>query len=168
MKIIDYNGTGIWSVEEILRRYREYARQFGIETLRDLRPLVHSTDEGTWVYPVMDRVFDGIEEGDLACVQLGIEFIETNESFPFGMILKSKVARALRHATLTETQKERVRKRVVEMLTSGYLPREFRQYAKLIRKIGIGEWLPLIKEQAALGDPWVQRYYSYFEEYASH
>ena len=168
MKVTDYNGEGIWSVDEVLRRYREYAHQFGIETARDLRPLVHSTDRGTWIYPVMDRVIDGIEQGDLACAQLGVEFIETSESFAFGMILKSNVARALRRATLTEAQKERIRKRVVEMLVSGYLPREFRQYAKLVRKIGIREWLPLIKEQAELGAPWVQRYYSYFEEYAAH
>jgi len=168
LKIIDYNGKGFWSVDEVLRRYKEYAHQFGIETPRDLRPLVHSTDRGTWIYPVMDRVIEGIEQGDLACAQLGVEFIETSESFAFGMIIKSNVARALRRVTLTEAQKERIRKRVVEMLMTGYLPREFRQYAKLVRKIGIREWLPLIKEQAELGDPWVQRYYSYFEEYAAH
>jgi hypothetical protein len=168
MKVTDYNGEGIWSVEEVLRRYQQYADQFGIEPPRDLRPLVHSTDQGTWIYPVMDRVIEGIEQGDLACAQLGVEFIETSESFAFGMITKSNVARALRRATLTEAQKERIRKRVVEMLVTGYLPREFRQYAKLARKIGIKEWLPLMKEQANLDDDWVQRYYSYFEEYAAH
>ncbi len=168
MKLIDYNGSGIWSVDEVLRRYKKYAQQLGIETLRDLRPLVHSTDEGTWIYPVMDRVIEGIEHGDLACAQLGVEFIETNESFAFGKTLKSNIARALRHVTLSEVLKERIRKRVVEMLMTGYLPREFRQYAKLARKIGLSEWLPVIKKQAALGDPWVQHYYSYFEKYAAH
>ena|SRR5258705_23266 len=168
MKIIDYNGTGFWSVDEVLRRYREYVCELNIETPRDLTPFVHSSDEGTWIYPVMDRVIEGIEQGDLACAQLGVEFIETSESFVFGMIIKSNVARALRRVTLTEIQKERIRKRVVEMLITGYLPREFRYYAKLVRQIGIGEWLPLIKEQAALDNPWVQRYYSYFEQYAAH
>lgn len=165
---MDYNGSGFWSVDEVSRRYREYARQFNIETPRDLTPFVHSTDQGTWIYPVMERVIEGIEHGDLACAQLGVEFIETSESFVFGMSTKSNVARALRRMTLTESQKERIRKRVVEMLVTRYLPREFRQYAKLVRKIGIGEWLSLIKEQAALNDPWVQRYYSYFEQYATH
>jgi len=54
------------------------------------------------------------------------------------------------------------------MLATGYLPREFRQYAKLVRKIGLGEWLAKIEEQVKVEDPWVQRYVAYFKEYASH
>jgi hypothetical protein len=84
------------------------------------------------------------------------------------MILKSNVARALRRTTLTELQKERIRRRVVEMLEAGYLPREYRQYAKLARKLGLREWLPQIKQLSAVGDVWVQRYSAYFEKYAAH
>jgi hypothetical protein len=73
----------------------------------------------------------------------------------------------LRRASLTDGQKERIRKRITEMLSTGYLPREFRQYAKLARTIGLGEWLQRIEEQAKGGNPWVQRYYAYFKEYAS-
>ena len=168
MKVIDYNGNGFWSVDEVLKRYAEYARHFGITQPRELTPLVHSTGDRKWIYPVMDHVIEGIEAGDPACAELGIEFIETNDSFAFGKILKSNVARALRRTTLTEVQEERIRRRVVEMLEARYLPREFRQYAKLARKLGLREWLPRIKQLADLGDPWVQRYCVYFEEHASH
>lgn len=168
MKVIDYNGEGFWSVDEVLKRYAEYTRRFGITQPTELTPLVHSTGESKWIYPVMDRVIEGIEAGDLACAELGVEFIETNDSFAFGRILKSNVARALRRTTLTEVQKERIRRRVVEMLEAGYLPREFRQYAKLARKLGLREWLPRIKQLAEPGDPWIQRYCAYFEEYAAH
>jgi len=152
----------------VLRRYAHYARRYGVITPRDLKPTVHSTDEAQWIYPVMENVIAGIESGDLACAELGVEFIEENAPFAFGKILKSNTARALLRASLTDEQKERIRKRVTEMLEVGYLPREFRQYAKLVRKIGLGEWLQRIEEQARLGDPWVQRYYAYFKEYAPH
>ena len=168
MKVIDYNGNGFWSVDEVLKRYAEYARLFGVTQPIDLTPMVHSTGDRKWIYPVMDHVIEGIEAGDPACAELGIEFIETNDSFAFGKILKSNVARALRRTTLTEVQEERIRRRVVEMLEARYLPREFRQYAKLARKLGLREWLPRIKQLADLGDPWVQRYCVYFEEHASH
>ena len=168
MKVIDYNGNGFWSVDEVLKRYAEYARLFGITQPIELTPMVHSTGDRKWIYPVMDHVIEGIEAGDPACAELGIEFIETNDSFAFGKILKSNVARALRRTTLTEVQEERIRRRVVEMLEARYLPREFRQYAKLARKLGLREWLPRIKQLADLGDPWVQRYCVYFEEHASH
>ena len=168
MVVIDYNGTGFWSVDDVLSRYSQYARRFGITTLRDLSPIAHSENDKQWIYPVMYRVIEGIESGDLACAELGVEFIEEDESFPFGRILKSNVARALRRALLTEEQKDRIRKRVIDMLSAGYLPREYRQYAKLARKIGLGNWLSQVEEQADMANPWVARYYSYFKEHASH
>jgi hypothetical protein len=165
--LIDYNGSGFWSVDEVRSRYAVYVSKYGIVAPRDLEPVVHAKDNKQWIYPVMDRVIEGIESGDLACAEIGIEFIEEDASFAFGRILKSNTARALRRISLTEEQKERIRRRVVGMLKQGYLPGEYRQYAKLARKIGLGEWLPQIRD-GATDNPWVQRYCSYFEEHASH
>ena len=166
MEVIDYNGTGFWSVDEVRARYAKYARRFRIIARRDLSPLVHANGNKQWIYSVMYRVIEGIEDGDLACAELGIEFIEEDQPFAFGRILKSNTARALRRTSLTEEQKERIRKRVVEMLGRQYLPREYRQYAKLVRKIGLGSWLSRIEEQS--DNPWAKRYYDYLKEHASH
>jgi|SRR5215212_5679130 len=168
MKVNNYNGTGFWAVEEMLKRYEKYARHFGVTTMQDLRPLEYSKGDKRWVNPVMDKVIDGIEKGDPACAELGVEFIEEGASFPFGQILKSNTARALRRASLTEEQKERIRKRVVEMLCTGYLPREYRQYAKLGRKIGLGSWLSRVEREADMSNQWVLHYYNYFKEHAAH
>jgi len=169
MKVIDYNGEGFWSVDEILKRYKQYARVFGITAPRELTPRTHSEGDTKRIYPLMDSVIEGIEAGDPGCAEIGIEFIQTSDSFAFGMTLKSNVARALRRTPLTEAQKERIRRRVVEMLEVEYLPAEFRQYAKLARKLGLLEHMPRIKQLAASStNPWVHRYSAYFEEYASH
>src|SRR6185503_4802345 len=107
MKITDYNGRGFWSVDAVLARYAEYARRFAVSAPRDLTPLIQSTDEGRWIYPVMDRVIEGIEQGDPACAEIGVEFIEESGSLAFGRILKSNTARALRRTTLTRDHEER-------------------------------------------------------------
>ena len=87
----------------------------------------------------MEQVIAGIEAHDLACVQIGIEFVEEDRGFPFGAILKSNTARALRrYRGLTESQVARIRKRIVGMLKSGEVPREYREYSKLLRSIGVG------------------------------
>jgi hypothetical protein len=166
--VIDYNGTGFWSVEQVLTRYLDYVKKYKIHEPRDLSPLLHSNGDKRWIYPVMDRVIEGIEAGDLACAEIGIEFIEEDQSFSFGVILKSNTARALRRISLTEDQKERIRKRVIAMLIAGYLPREYREYAKLARKIGLGQWLNELQSQLISDNPWVNRYYLYFKEHASH
>jgi hypothetical protein len=166
MTVIDYNGRGFWSLVAVQERYKEYAQRYGVAPLIKLDPHESTENGRRWIYPVMDLVIEGIEQGDLACAEIGIEFIEEGDSFPFGMILKSNTARALRRTALTSEQQERIRKRVVEMLCTGYLPREFRQYAKLARKIGLGDWLSHIEREANLSDRWVQHYYRYFKDQA--
>jgi len=168
MAVIDYNGTGFWSVEEILNRYTTYVKKYNIVAPSDLSPTTHVEDDNRWIYPVMDRVIEGIEQGDLACAEIGIEFIEEDASFPFGQTLKSNTARALRRIQLTNDQSERIRLRVVGMLRAGYLPREYRQYAKLARKIGLGKALNQLKEEIPPDNPWAQHYLRYFEEHACH
>jgi hypothetical protein len=167
MIVIDYNGTGIWSLDAVLRRYELYARRYGIASPRRLDPLVLEAEGRRWIYPVMDCVIKGIEEGDTACAEIGVDFIEESASFTFGRILKAKVARALRRAPLTAGQKERIRKRVVEMLCTGYLPREYRQYAKLARNIGLEDWSSRVEREADLNNVRVRRYYEYFKEHAA-
>jgi len=166
MIVNDYNGTGFWSVDAVRGRYELYARRYGVALFHDLSPRLHTENGKRWIYPVMECVIECIEKGDLACAEIGVEFIEENVSFPFGGILKSNTARALRRVPLTDEQKNRIRKRVVEMLCTGYLPREYRQYAKLARKIGLEEWLSQVERKADLNNVWVKHYYKYFKEQA--
>ncbi len=104
------------------------------------------------------------EKRDLAYIESGVEFFEENGSFTFGKILKSNTARALRRASdsLTDEQKERIRNRAAEMICTGYLPREFRQYAKLARETGLGTWSRKLELQKipvifpVIGENWVK------------
>ncbi|NUM54071.1 MAG: hypothetical protein HUU46_10545 [Candidatus Hydrogenedentes bacterium] len=122
----------------------KYRQNLGL-TPATLVPNVHSEGDHTWIYPLMDAVIDGIRSGDAACVQIGIDFIEEDEGFPFGRTLKSNTARALRRSVLTSADKNRIRARVVEMLARGNIPYEFRDYAKLLKRIGLAEFRTLIE-----------------------
>jgi hypothetical protein len=125
-------------------------------------PREHVEGGVRWVYPIMESVILGIERGDKACIELGLEFIEEDGKFPFGKVLKSNTARALRRATLTQEQVERVRERIAKLFLAGQIPHEFREYAKLLRHVGLGKWWPAIKQHSVLTNPYVKRYYEYF------
>ena len=161
MKTLDYNGIGFWSFQAILERYESYVKRYNVSSPSNIQPPVYTEGATRRIYPIMDKVIECIEKKDLACIEIGVEFIEESGSFPFGKILKYNTARALRRASdsLTDEQKERIRKRVAEMLCTGYLPREFRQYAKLARKIGLGTWQWKIEREANLKNKWVNHYY---------
>ena len=161
MQIIDYNGSGRWTFEAILHRYAEYARGFHCEMPLDLTPEQHENGDKRWIYPVMNQVIRGIEAGDAACIQIGVEFIEEDAKFPFGKTLKANTARALRRAPLTPEQIARIGSRVISMLVAGDIPHEFREYAKLLRKVGTGEQWSAIHKRIERSNPFVMRFYNY-------
>ena len=166
-QVVDFNREGRWSRQGVLDRYDEYARRFRVADPLDVSPDESSQGNRRWVYPVMEKVIEGIERGDRACIEIGIEFIEEDELFPFGKILKSNTARALRRANLTTEHEERIRRRVSEMLMAGHVPHEFREYAKLLRRVGLGDEWQKVEEGAPRGNPYVQRFLDYFRRHAS-
>jgi hypothetical protein len=165
MQVHDFNGPGRWSREAIQARYRELTQRLRVPVPIDIQSLETTRGDNRWIYPVMNCVIAGIKRGDAACVELGVELFEEDCPMPFGRILKGNAARALRGAELTKLQKERVRRRAMEMLIAGHVPREFRQYARLVRKVGIGDWWVRTQPQVNLENPHVRRYYLYFQHH---
>lgn len=155
----NYNGEGRWSVEAVQKRYREYCGALQVEPSRSLTPREHSEGDVRWIYPIMDEVIVGIAESDAACVALGVDFIEEDARFPFGATLKSNTARALRRAHLNESQTLRVRERIATMLISGVVPREMREYAKLLRTVGVGEQWPRLEREIPRDNQYAMRFY---------
>ena len=161
----DYNGTGKWSAQEIVNRYLHYCSELGIQSSEKIRPGETVQGHVKWIYPVMDEIIEGIRAGDAACAAIGIEFIEEDQSFSFGMSLKSATARALRRATFSRPQILRLRRRFAEMLVRGYVPQEFKEYARLFRKIGLGGWWPYIQANIPPDKPCAVQWYEYFQEH---
>lgn len=162
MTLRDYNGTGAWSAIAIRERYAELCAHMGVVSPVDLTPLEASRGEHRWIYPVMDKVIEGIEAGDVACAALGVEFLEEDRKFPFGANLKYRTARALRRASLPPSLETRLKRRIVAMLAAGNVPREYREYARLLRRIGFDDWWARIEEKAPRNNRYAMRYYRYF------
>ena len=163
MHIRDYNGKGDWTAAAVQARYAEFAARFGVEMPRSLTPIVYQQADVRWVYPIMDSVIDGILAGDPACAAIGVEFIEEDRKFPFGANLKARTARALRQSTLPDALKLRIRRRIVDMLIAGNTPREYREYAKLLRKTGFSELWTRLDAGVPRTNRHAMRYYRYLE-----
>ena len=48
------------------------------------------------------------------------------------------------------------------MLAAGNTPREFREYARLLRKIGFADLWPRMAAAAPVGNKYAMRYHDYF------
>lgn len=162
---IDYNGVGIWSADGIQKRYRKYAEVIGTNPVQ-LVIKRHAEGGRTWVYPLMEQVIDLIEAGDKAAIEIGIEFIQEDDHFVFGRILKSNTARALRRASLTQEQQTRIRERLVGMMLSGQVPHEWHEYKRLLRHVGLGSLWPVLEKGVDRENKYVMRYYNYLHRFA--
>jgi hypothetical protein len=158
MTVTDLNGVGEWSRSRIQARYAAYCKMLEVP----LTPLVAqeiTQGENSWVYPLLDSVIERIEEGDPASTAIGVDLVEENQFMPFGSIIKSNAARALRHATLSTAQTERLRRRLVHMLIAGIIPHEFREYYKLLRTIGVAGYWPELHAGIPRQNPYAMRFY---------
>jgi len=158
----NYNADGDWSIGAVQSRYLALCTQLNVPSPRPLQPRTHRNADGDWTDPVMRAVIDGIKAGDPACAALGVEFIEQDRKFPFGRILKSDTARALRSAELPEALKRRIRRRVADMLAAGQTPHEFKEYARLLRKVGFDEVWPEMAASPPLANKYAMRHFAYF------
>ena len=166
MEVRDYNGTGAWTAEAVIQRYHVYCRQHG-HPPRVLQPREHVEGDVRWIYPVVDAVIDGIVAADPACVELDVEFVESGHKQPFGRILHAKVARSLRRVALSPDQIQRLRTRILILLIEGQVPHEYRDYARLLRRIGLGPTWPDVRQSIDAGNRYVMRYVTYFDGHAN-
>ena len=106
-----------------------------------------------------------IEKDDRVCKIIGVELVEENRTMPFGRILKSNTARALRRTSLDNNLQARLKNRIIGMLIKGKVPREYKEYAKLLRKIGIDryDW-QIIERHFPQDNIYTMKYYRYFKE----
>ena len=162
MPVRDYNADGEWSVEAVQSRYLAHCARLNVPSPRPLQPKTYRNAKGAGAEPILQTVIDGIKAGDAACVALGVELIEQDRKFPFGRILKSNAARALRSAELPDTLKQRVRHRVANMLAVGNTPHEFKEYARLLRKVGFDEMWPRMAASPPVTNKYAMRHLAYF------
>ena len=153
--MINYNPEGKWSVESVQNRYRKLSLEVGGVGGYQPEPNVYTNPGGTtWIYNIMESVVDGIQLGDMACVQLSIEYIQDNIMGPTTGYIRERMARALRNSELTNDQKKQLANIFLNMLHSGQLLKEFREYCRLFKVIGVDPYQNDIEQfRASIGTP---------------
>lgn len=146
------------------RRYGEHCARFE-ELYLPVEIPSHALERRWHVRYFMDEMGRRIKSGQLAAAEMGLEMLEEDSGFPFGSIVKSNLGRALGKPKLCPSQVERVQARVADMLIRNFLPKEFRQYAWLCRRLGgLGAQRALVERRADRSRPWVDWYIRYLTQ----
>jgi hypothetical protein len=86
----------------------------------------------------VSKLAQAIKQGDRSAVILGYRLLMEDPHLPFGKILKSTLARALkRHIELlTEQEKLGLAGKTAALLSLQFCPREVEDYCRLVKKMG--------------------------------
>jgi hypothetical protein len=106
------------------------------------------THPGIWLSLTFDTLTKAIHAGDTVAISLACDLIECDPMLPFGKIIKSNLARALRKQITMVVAKERAQLvgATMKLLGQQYSPRELEDYCKLIKKFPPSEfWIALTK-----------------------
>ncbi|NQZ08400.1 MAG: hypothetical protein HRT35_14685 [Algicola sp.] len=134
----NYNPEGKWSVDSVKAKYWALSLSLGGVFGFEPEPKRYTNKNGaTWVYNIMDSVIDGVKLGDSACVQISIEYIQDNVMHSTTGYIRASMARSLRNAELTKKQKVTLAGIFLKQLESGLIYREFKEYCRLFKRIGV-------------------------------
>ncbi|MDN2676436.1 hypothetical protein [Janthinobacterium sp. SUN033] len=97
------------------------------------------------------RVTLDIRNGNASAVRIAVLILTKDPGMPFGKIIKSGFARALRRRAelLSEMQRRGLIAKTCELLSLAFCPRETEDYCKLIKKFDPGELLARIEDARA-------------------
>ena len=110
--------------------------------LRAYFPPEGHENPAVWLSQTFAVVRAAIAKGDPVAVSLACSLIEQDPMLPFGKLIKSDLARALKKqvAMLVASERAQVLNAVAKLLNQEYAPRELEDYCKLAKKLPVAEY----------------------------
>jgi hypothetical protein len=135
-----YHGVpSEWSKKEMIEEHRRLGGCLSIEgaDATEAGAPYFLPDRHNWLQyrQTLYRICDGIRKNDLACVELGIRYIELNYIGSYSGFIREKIARALKSIKLSSVYAERLRKHFKKLIEKNECFEEFAEYKKLLNKL---------------------------------
>ena len=94
-----------------------------------------------WVSQCFASLTSAVANGDPSAISIACDLIELDPKLPFGKLIKSDLARALKKqaARLVESERRQLIAATRKLLNLPYAPRELEDYGKLLKKLPLSE-----------------------------
>jgi hypothetical protein len=97
------------------------------------------THPGIRLVRAADNIVAAIKNGDADSIDIACLLIVKDPNLPFGKLIKSNMARAMRRHVdkMSASQRSAIVRKTAELLRMEFCPREAEDYCKLVRKFGV-------------------------------
>lgn len=124
-----------WTKEEILSKYLLLGGSRNIEPGEATEPGAPAwfPDRYNWLQyrATLYKIADGIKQSDMACIEIAIQYIELDYFGSYSGFIRARLARLLKNAQLSETQKTRLLSHIQSLRNNKQFLPEFKEYLKL-------------------------------------
>jgi hypothetical protein len=110
--------------------------------------------EELWGERDRQKVVEGIRAGHLEAIEDGIRYLEISPRYFRSGYYKAAVARVLKGASLDESQKERLRRVILDAVSSRVVGPEFNEYARLAIRLANLEFLGKLNDRLTNDQDW--------------
>ncbi len=134
------------------------------EEMRELERLFHASPysnaflslqrSSKWGERIREEVVEGIRARRPEAIEDGILFLEVSPLYFRSGYHKATVARVLKAAPLDEPQKERLRRVILDAVSSG--GPEFREYARLAIRVADADFMGKLNERLTEDQDWIR------------
>ena len=128
-----------WTKEEIVAIHQSLGGTFNLNSTIQTEPGAPSwfPDRKNWLQyrKTLYLLASGVEAGDKACIELCVRYLELRYIGSYSGFIRTRFARKLRSAKLTELQIERLNKLFLNTVVNRDYTEEFKAYVKLWGKI---------------------------------
>ena len=114
--------------------------------LRTYFPASTQDHPGIWLSQTFTALAKAIEGDDAVVMSLACDLIHADPMLPFGKLIKSDLARALRKraSKLLPGERTLIVATTLKLLKQDFAPRELEDYCKLLRKLPPQEYQPML------------------------
>lgn len=104
--------------------------------MHEIQPVQIPATRNEWFKyrQVLYNVADGVRANDAACVELAVRFIQLHFIGSYAGFIRSRMARRLKHVSLTPEQRQRLHDHFFDLVVRDERTQEFRHYLALWRQ----------------------------------
>lgn len=133
-----------WTFAEVRQRYARLGSSYRVK-----EPLLLEYPYESELIKLKHALWDisgAIKMQDSAATEIAIEFVLSDVFFHYSGYIRATMARRLKSAGLSETSKERLRKGLFRLFSLDTFGPEHKEFARLLRYIGLGSMEEEYKE----------------------
>ncbi|PHS03246.1 MAG: hypothetical protein COA78_18735 [Blastopirellula sp.] len=146
----------MWEDLSLIDAYQAVAKEIGCQSQIEFSEECFGSPSS-----IMYRLVDGLAEDDLTSIEMCIRFYEECPMYVGSGRHRERIARKLKHVTLTDNQQARLREVFKSFINKRFIKAEMKDFVKLVKCYSNEDLENFCRKRVNIANPYVKKYCEY-------